>query len=243
MKKGRKFPVCLTSVFVVSGDLQVSQVLQHQARPSSSLLSLPEVHSKDGPPLSLVNVQAKVSFNECSYSWATKPISLWGGSCSTAVECMPRNREVVGLIPPGGGGCWAFSLFYPPKSASLIQVLRGGATLLIFIWNKLGCAAWSEASLVWTDWAKKADLTSLVFCLPGSTTASEKETKSSSCSSRYSHFSNFLLLKLKWLWWVRLLRAVRPLGKQPLEWATILFCHFCRVWPRFEPMPEWPQAP
>ena len=33
-----------------------------------------------------------------------------GSGCITAVECMPRNREVVDSIPTG---CWAFFSFYP----------------------------------------------------------------------------------------------------------------------------------
>ena len=38
-------------------------------------------------------------------------IKTWialGSGCSTAVERMPRNREVVGSNP---AGCWAFFLF------------------------------------------------------------------------------------------------------------------------------------
>ncbi len=35
------------------GDLQVPQVLQHQARAGAPLLGLPEVHPQDGPPLPL----------------------------------------------------------------------------------------------------------------------------------------------------------------------------------------------
>ena len=33
-----------------------------------------------------------------------------GSGCSTAVECKPHNREVVGLLPTG---CWSFFSFYP----------------------------------------------------------------------------------------------------------------------------------
>ena len=33
-----------------------------------------------------------------------------GNSCSTAVECTTRNREVVGSIP---AGCWALFYFFP----------------------------------------------------------------------------------------------------------------------------------
>ena len=52
-----------------------------------------------------------------------------GSDCSTSVEHMPRNREVVGLNP---ARYWIFSILYPFSSATLIQVPRGDATLLIF---------------------------------------------------------------------------------------------------------------
>ena len=56
--------------------------------------------------------------------------SLSGSGCSTAVECTPHDREVVGLNPTG----WRlFSLHYPISSASLIQVPQAGATLMIFL--------------------------------------------------------------------------------------------------------------
>ena len=51
-------------------------------------------------------------------------MELKGRGCSTAVECMPLNREVAcaGL----------FALLYPLSSTSLIQVPQRGATLLIY---------------------------------------------------------------------------------------------------------------
>ena len=71
-----------------------------------------------------------------------------------------HHREVMGSNP---AGCWAFSLFCPLSSASLIKVPQGGATLLIFLRkNMLSQAAWGEASLVCMVWAKKVPLSHAV---------------------------------------------------------------------------------
>ena len=53
-----------------------------------------------------------------------------GSGCSTAVECTPHIREVMGSNP---AGFRAFSLLYPLSNSSLIQVPQGSATLLIFL--------------------------------------------------------------------------------------------------------------
>ena len=45
-------------------------------------------------------------------------VSLLGSGCSTVVEHMPCDREVMGSNP---AGCWAFSLLYLISSASLIR--------------------------------------------------------------------------------------------------------------------------
>ena len=55
-------------------------------------------------------------------------VNPFGGCSTVVIECMPRDREVVGSNPTG---CWDFPLFYT-ISASLILVPRGGETLLIF---------------------------------------------------------------------------------------------------------------
>ena len=56
-------------------------------------------------------------------------VNPFGGCSTVVIECMPRDREVVGSNPTG---CWDFPLFYSISSASLILVPRGGETLLIF---------------------------------------------------------------------------------------------------------------
>ena len=69
--------------------------------------------------------------------------------CSTAVEHMPRNLEVVGLNP---ARCWAYFLLffsfllslptYLHKWSDLNQVPQGGATLTVCIERKIeknGC--------------------------------------------------------------------------------------------------------
>ena len=48
-----------------------------------------------------------------------------------------------------------FSLLYLLTCASLIQVPRGGATLLIFLHNKVSCAAWGKTSFIGEDWTIK----------------------------------------------------------------------------------------
>ena len=55
-------------------------------------------------------------------------VNPFGGCSTVVIECMPRDRAVVGSNPTG---CWDFPLFYT-TSASLILVPRGGETLLIF---------------------------------------------------------------------------------------------------------------
>ena len=52
--------------------------------------------------------------------------------CSTAVEHMPHNREIVGSIPTG---CWAFFLLLSSVKCNVSsnQVLLGGAALLFFL--------------------------------------------------------------------------------------------------------------
>ena len=51
-----------------------------------------------------------------------------GSSCSTAIEHMLHDREVMGSNPVG---CWVFSSL-PYQWCILNQVPHGGATLLIF---------------------------------------------------------------------------------------------------------------
>ena len=47
-------------------------------------------------------------------------VSLLGSGCSTVVEHMPCDREVMGL---NTAGCWTFSLLYLISSASFIRSL------------------------------------------------------------------------------------------------------------------------
>ena len=48
--------------------------------------------------------------------------------------CLVTERSWVRIMPGAG-------LFSPLSSASLIQVPQGGATLMIFVKNRLSCAA------------------------------------------------------------------------------------------------------
>ena len=55
-----------------------------------------------------------------------------GSVCSTAVERMPSNREVVGLTPPGVG----FIFFLCPVKCVFKQVPPAGAALLLSPFKK-----------------------------------------------------------------------------------------------------------
>ena len=61
-----------------------------------------------------------------------------GSGCSTAVKCTHFNKEVAGSNPTW---CCFFSLLYPLSCLPLIHVPQEGATLLIFLEDKLSCAA------------------------------------------------------------------------------------------------------
>ena len=73
-----------------------------------------------------------------------------GSGCSTAVEHMPRTREVVGS---NSVGCWAFSLLYLISSASSIRSLME-VQHYWFSFKMFSHAALGEASLIITNWAK-----------------------------------------------------------------------------------------
>ena len=67
------------------------------------------------------------------YGFKTVVLGQQRGGGSTAVKHKPHDREFVGLNTVGSR---AFSLLYP-----LIQVLHGGARLLIFLLKKICLAA------------------------------------------------------------------------------------------------------
>ena len=58
--------------------------------------------------------------------------------CSTAVEHMPQDREIVCSNPSGSGAFFA-SLSY--QKLIVNQVPHGGASLLIFLFKKYTCLA------------------------------------------------------------------------------------------------------
>ena len=89
--------------------------------------------------------------------------SSHGSSCSTAVECTPRNRELVGLNPAGCRASYFSSLF---SQKCVLKSGQGRCNTTDFpIKNKLSCAAWDK---VCTVWAKKYRSSLLDFCLcPG----------------------------------------------------------------------------
>ena len=73
-----------------------------------------------------------------------------GSGCSTAVEHMPRDREVMSSNPTG---CWAFSFLCLISSAFLIWSLMQVQHYWLSF-KMLSHAAWGKASFICTDWAK-----------------------------------------------------------------------------------------